>query len=326
MLNIQKKLIGYNYSSGNDIKYIVVHDTGNTGAGANAMAHYNYFGGGDRQASAHYFVDESNIVQIIEDWNAAWHCGDGHGAYGITNHNSIGIEICINSDGNYNKAVSNAIDLVKAKMKEYNVPLERVVRHYDASRKNCPASMSTNGWAKWNWFKSQLSGSVIEIVESGVIAYGCVNAQSGLNVRSQANTDSEKIGALSNGAEVKIGFESNGWYNIYFGNNGGWVKADYITITKRVANKPSASNTGISSDDTYFRVVCGSYEARSNAEETQAKLKAAGFNSFLDAFQKDGKTYLRVVCDSFKNRENAENRQAELKAKGFESFLVAFNK
>ena len=64
-----------------------------------------------------------------------WHCGDGKGKYGITNSNSIGIEICINSDGNYNIAFQNAVELTKHLMKELNIPIERVVRHYDASRK-----------------------------------------------------------------------------------------------------------------------------------------------------------------------------------------------
>lgn len=157
MLPIQKKLIKYNYSSGNDITYIVIHDTGNSASGANALAHYNYFNGGDRQASAHYFVDSSSIIQTVENSNASWHCGDGGGKYGITNHNSIGIEICINSDGNYNQAVSNAVELTKYLMSNYSIPVSRVVRHYDASRKNCPASMSANGWAAWNSFKSRLS-------------------------------------------------------------------------------------------------------------------------------------------------------------------------
>lgn len=82
---------------------------------------------------------------------------DGKGKYGITNSNSIGIEICINSDGNYNTAFQNAVELTKYLMKELNIPLKRVVRHYDASRKNCPASMSKNGWALWNTFKKRLT-------------------------------------------------------------------------------------------------------------------------------------------------------------------------
>ena len=31
----------------------------------------------------------------------------------VTNNNSIGIEICVNEDGNYTTARQNAIDLVK---------------------------------------------------------------------------------------------------------------------------------------------------------------------------------------------------------------------
>lgn len=38
-------------------------------------------------------------------------------------------------------------------MKELDIPAERVIRHYDASRKNCPASMSENNWEKWKKFK-----------------------------------------------------------------------------------------------------------------------------------------------------------------------------
>ena len=41
-------------------------------------------------------------------------------------------------------------------MLELSIPIDRVVRHYDASLKNCPASMSANGWALWNTFKAQL--------------------------------------------------------------------------------------------------------------------------------------------------------------------------
>ena len=162
MLNIQKKLVNYNYTigrAGNTIKYIVIHDTGNTGKGSGAMNHYNYFNGGNRNASAHYFVDDSNIIQIIEDSNTSWHCGDGGGKYGITNQNSIGIEICINSDGNYDKAIAHTIDLTKYLMTKYNISIDNVVRHYDASGKICPNSKSANNWAKWHVFKSKLTNT-----------------------------------------------------------------------------------------------------------------------------------------------------------------------
>lgn len=156
---ITKKLISYNVSSRNKqmILYIVIHDTGNQRVGANAEAHYRYFNGGNRGASAHYFVDDSAIIQTVEDYNASWHCGDGQRKYGIANQNSIGVEICINADGDYEKAVANTLDLTKHLMKKHSIPISRVVRHYDASRKVCPKTMSADNWARWWEFKKALA-------------------------------------------------------------------------------------------------------------------------------------------------------------------------
>lgn len=160
MLSITKMLIKYNYSKRtSSIKYIVIHDTGNTGKNAGVDSHFNYFNGGDRNASADYFVDDKKIGQFVEDYNYSWHCGDGRGAYGITNNNSIGIELCINPEVNRATAINNLIDLTKHLMSKYNIPLDRVVRHYDASRKSCPNSMRANNWAEWIAFKNRLSSS-----------------------------------------------------------------------------------------------------------------------------------------------------------------------
>lgn len=157
-MNIEKKQIAYNKVARNSIiKYIVVHDTANKSKGADADAHFKYFNGGNRNSSADFFVDDKKILQVNDYTKyCTWQVGDGKGKYGITNQNSVGVEICINSDGNYEKAVENAIELVKHLMKELNIPEERVVRHYDASRKNCPASMVDNGWAKWKEFKEKI--------------------------------------------------------------------------------------------------------------------------------------------------------------------------
>ena len=139
------------------IKYIVIHDTANTGKGADAMAHFNYFNSGNRNASADFFADDKECLKV-NDYTKfyTWHCGDGKGKYGITNQNSVGIEICVNSDGDYDKAVKNALKTVRNLMKELGIPINNVVRHYDASRKICPASMSKNNWEMWHKFKESL--------------------------------------------------------------------------------------------------------------------------------------------------------------------------
>lgn len=168
--------IAYNKSSKPNrvIEYIVIHDTGNRGKGANVDSHFNYFNGANRDASADFFVDDHKIGQLNPDLRNyyMWHCGDGHGNYGITNANSIGIEICINSDGNYAQAVSNAVELAVYLLKMFGLGMDRLKRHYDASRKNCPQSMNNNGdWSAWTNFKNQVATLNTNIEEEKKVKY-----------------------------------------------------------------------------------------------------------------------------------------------------------
>lgn len=157
-IKINEKLVRYNFSSrnGEEIKYITIHDTGNADRGANAEAHFILHNRADRGASAHYFVDDTEILRIIRDEDKSWHCGDGKGKNGITNENSIGIEMCINSDGDFLKTYKSTIELVKYLMQKYNIPLDRIVRHYDASGKICPNIWNQNNWEEWEKFKDEL--------------------------------------------------------------------------------------------------------------------------------------------------------------------------
>ena len=152
----------YNRSNrnGTKIKYIVIHDTANTKKGANAIAHYKYFNSGNRSSSADFFVDDTQVL-CVNDYSKyyTWHCGDGKGKYGITNDNSIGIELCVNSDSNRQIVIDKAVSLVRELISELNISIDNVVRHYDASRKNCPASMSKNNWEEWHNFKKRLQNS-----------------------------------------------------------------------------------------------------------------------------------------------------------------------
>lgn len=164
MLSINKQLININYSQGRSItpEYIVIHETDNEDSGADAMANRNYFANHEEaQASTHFVVDDHQIVQCAElDWRC-WHVGDNRGYSDITNSNSIGIEICVNSDGNYNQALENAIELTRYLMSELGLGIDRVVRHYDASGKHCPRRILDNGI--WEEVKSKINGSPVSV-------------------------------------------------------------------------------------------------------------------------------------------------------------------
>ncbi len=171
-MKVNEKLVKYNFSSrnGSIIKYIVIHDTGNTSNGADADAHFSFFNSADRQSSAHYFVDDKQILRIIRDSDKAWHCGDGNGKYGITNENSLGIELCVNINGDYNIALDKMVELTSFLMKQYDIKIDNVVRHYDASRKICPYTMSKNNWILWYDFLERVDNYYKNTTES--VKYG----------------------------------------------------------------------------------------------------------------------------------------------------------
>jgi len=129
----------YNRCRNQPIQYIVVHYTANNGD--RAQGNGNYFSQPNRNASAHYFVDESNVVQSVKDTDTAWHCGAKSYKHTICrNDNSIGVEMCSEKDekGQYyiNEQTQNtAIKLINVLMSKYNIPIKNVIRHYDVTGK-----------------------------------------------------------------------------------------------------------------------------------------------------------------------------------------------
>lgn len=147
-------------------QYIAIHYT----AGANskpgkAESVYNTFI--SRNASTDFAVDDQYIVQFNPDISNyyTWSVGDsknkysnGGSLYGkATNKNTISIEMCSNlksgtsaSAANHsgwtftNETLDNTVKLVKMLMSKYNIPIERVVRHYDISGKLCPGVLGWN--------------------------------------------------------------------------------------------------------------------------------------------------------------------------------------
>ena len=158
-MEIKKNITTQNWNSGtlSRIKYIVVHYTGNNGD--TALGNTNYFKS-YRGASAHYFVDENNIYQSIEDKNIAWHCGANHYKHPYCrNSNSIGVELCSRKGKNYyfkDETVTNAVWLVKQLMAKYNIPITNVIRHYDVTGKICPEPYVRDNKV-WQNFKARLS-------------------------------------------------------------------------------------------------------------------------------------------------------------------------
>ncbi|WP_394863434.1 SH3 domain-containing protein [Paraclostridium bifermentans] len=244
-IGVSRQLIPINYYDEYQTpKYIVIHDTGNRAKGANAQAHRNYFATNENaNSSAHYFIDDSHIVQTVDDHNGSWHCGDGRSPV-IHNRNTIGIEMCVNSDGNFKETVRHTEELTKYLMSKYNIPAERVVRHNDVSGKICPAMMIQDKVVTWSEFKSKIGGydnSLKSMNKLGKV----VNTDT-LSVREDGGRNSGIVSTLKGGQEVTIsGQRLNDWYQIKLGNSRyGYVSNEYIQIIKDLTpTEPTVNET-----------------------------------------------------------------------------------
>ena len=148
------------------IRYLVIHYTGNDGDRAANNA--RYYRDHVVKASAHYFVGD-DIYQSVEDLGIAWAVGGkmwsdcpqtGGGRLFLTanNYNTLSIELCdTRRDGTLmatEATLERAAELGRALMEMYDIPIERVIRHFDVTGKHCPAYFMDD--KKWAAFKERL--------------------------------------------------------------------------------------------------------------------------------------------------------------------------
>ncbi len=122
------------------ILYIVIHETDNFVAGTDALNHAKYLSyNNDTSTSWHYTVDDKQIYHHIPDDEVAHHAGDMVG-----NEFGIGIELCVNEDGNFDKTFDNGAKLVAYLLKAYDLDISNIKTHNDFTGKKCPHSILKN--------------------------------------------------------------------------------------------------------------------------------------------------------------------------------------
>lgn len=138
-------------------RYVTIHSTGNTSAGAGAQAHGNYLKGGAASvpASWHFTVDDKEIRQHLPLDEVAWHAGDG--ARGTGNRSSLAVEICENSDGDLERAILNAARLTAFLLEQFGLGIDRVKQHFDWSGKSCPRIFRSRP-GSWEDFLRKVEG------------------------------------------------------------------------------------------------------------------------------------------------------------------------
>lgn len=160
-ININRDFISTKntYIGRNAPVYIVIHETDNYAKGAGARRHAEAQFLGHLSTSVQYYSGSDGIYQAAEHTDGTYaigiEYGGNHAVHDANNRNTINIEICVNSDGDYTKARQNAIELVKELMKTADIPAERVIRHFDARGKYCPRKMMDSP-ELWRDFQKQI--------------------------------------------------------------------------------------------------------------------------------------------------------------------------
>lgn len=280
MRDINKLISGYNFNAGDisRIKYIVIHYVGALGG---AKANCQYYAGGNRNASAHYFVDfDGAIWQSVEDKNIAWHCGASSYKHAeCRNANSIGIELCVRkkntaslgaTDKDWyfeNATVEAAAELTRYLMNKYRVPASNVIRHYDVTGKICPNpyvyNTTTHTWDEFKQLVSGAAGSVAQnnntekvvwdyLTGKGLNAYavaglmGNLYAESGLNSCNLQNSYNKSLNMTD--AEYTAAVDS-GSYGNFVKDKAGYGLAQWTYYTRKQALLDYAKKAGASIGD-----------------------------------------------------------------------------
>jgi hypothetical protein len=145
---IIKKFESYGKNSTLVPKSVVIHNTASVTTTAKAYAERLQSPHVHKDGVAHYYVDENEIWQLINDDVKCW--GSGDGPDGLGNGHSLQIEICktLNKVGdrflsdNQEKvfllAEKRALMLAKYLMDKYNIPYNNVYLHRELYETACP--------------------------------------------------------------------------------------------------------------------------------------------------------------------------------------------
>lgn len=150
-------------------EWVVIHYVG---AVSTAENNAKYFHSTYRGASAHYFVDENSIWQVVEDKDNAWHVGGAKTYYNeARNSNSIGIEMCCKYNGEWyieEDTLDNTAWLASQLLKKYNLPLERLTTHYLTTHKVCPEPFVRKP-ELWEEFKRKVEKYMADVPEVSLV-------------------------------------------------------------------------------------------------------------------------------------------------------------
>lgn len=223
-----------------DKKWIVVHYLGVVGQNFELW---------DNGYGATFTIGWNGDVYYTADYTAVtWQCGgkiqgeakDGSGIaphryYGqCTNYNSVSIENCVKrTDGKYEgddnddkwyfteETQESLVWAVSKMMDDLNIPIERVIRHFDVTGKICPNPYVRNNGKNGNWTWEQFLANLKQYRKDGTISLynGATPTpepeKKWYRVRKSAKDEKSQIGAYEVLQNAKDAANANRGYKVF---------------------------------------------------------------------------------------------------------------
>lgn len=240
------------FGRGNPRNYLTIHQTGNTDEGSNAMAHHRLQARSGVGYGWHWQVDDEMAIQTHDHSFKIWHAGDGRGK---GNTESISIEICVNSDGNYKKSVENGAKLAAMILKEENINISNMVQHNYWSGKDCPHEIryGKDGitWTDFvNKVKNYLEDNeeVKEEYMERIQERYMINGNYSIDSLPWWCDDKKNVGTTADyqGYVVTVSRKwGNYWYSQFLG---GWIDHRAFEEVETISEEKTIKNVGYSID------------------------------------------------------------------------------
>lgn len=137
-----------------ELRALVLHWTANRAPSATAINNRSYYNNGTSYASAHFNVDDSEIVQCLPLSEVGFHVGarrytefgeELREGYPSPNYTCIGVEMCVNTGADFEQTYLNTVQLFAELCMLTGLYVDKITTHHAITGKHCPQLPDANG-------------------------------------------------------------------------------------------------------------------------------------------------------------------------------------
>ena len=210
--------------------HIIIHSTATPGVMAKEW--FNRWNKSSIMVAVHAFIDDLEFWQLLPFNMWAWGVG------GKANGYSLQIEMCEDKEHSevyFRKVLSNTIKKVAQWCKEYNIPVDHVIGHYEARLLGIGSNHSDprHWWSKFGYtmdmfrddVKNAMDNPVVPAPDKPIDEKVC---SENLNVRYGPGTNFKILATMPQGTKVELYSVSGSWAKVRYKGIDGYCSTTYL--------------------------------------------------------------------------------------------------